>query len=82
MNEPICFTAIEFVDDPNVVGLKYWYVCPFEEVKEGDRVIAPLGRHNGLQQGVVREVRFELPHNAPYPLYLIKYVKDIVKNEE
>ena len=38
------FAAVEFVDDPNVVGLTYWYLCDFEEVAVGDVVTAPLGR--------------------------------------
>ena len=72
MDELICFAAVEFVDDENVVGIKYWYACPFTYVKAGDEVIAPLGRHNRLQKGVVREVRFAEPYNAPFPMYLIK----------
>lgn len=82
MDELICFAAVEFVDDENVVGIKYWYACPFAYVKEGDEVIAPLGRHNRLQKGVVREVRFAEPYNAPYPMYLIKYVKEVVTTKE
>ena len=82
MRELICFTAVEFPDDPNVAGLKYWYCCPFEYVREGDSVVAPLGRHNQLQRGVVREVRFEKEYNAPYPLYLIKYIKEVVKADK
>ena len=82
MDELICFAAVEFVDDENVVGIKYWYVCPFTYVKDGDEVIAPLGRHNRLQKGVVREVRFAEPYNAPYPMYLIKYVKEVVTTKE
>ena len=45
-------------------------------------MIAPLGRHNRLQKGVVREVRFDADYNAPFPVYLIKYVKEVVKTEE
>ena len=82
MSRLICFTAIEFADDPNVAGNKYWYACPFEDIKEGAEVMASLGRHNRLQKGVVREVRFEEAHNAPYPIYLIKYVKEVVKTKE
>ena len=82
MEEKLYFAAVEFVDDPNVVGIKYWYGCPFYEVKVGDEVIAPLGRHNNVQKGVVREVRWAEPYNAPYPLYLIKYIKEIVKKDE
>ncbi len=79
MNKLMCFTAVEFPDDPNVVGIKYWYACTYEDVKVGDGVIAPLGRHNNLQKGIVREVRFEYEFNAPYPVYLIKYVKEVVR---
>ena len=79
MNKLMCFTAVEFPDDPNVVGIKYWYACTYEDVKVGDGVIAPLGRHNNLQKGIVREVRFEYEYNAPYPVYLIKYVKEVVR---
>ena len=82
MDELICFAAVEFVDDENVVGIKYWYACPFTYVKAGDEVIAPLGRHNRLQKGVVREVRFAEPYYAPYPMYLIKYVKEVVTTKE
>lgn len=78
----MCFAAVEFVDDPNVVGLKYWYACPFADIRVGEEVIAPLGRHNNLQKGVVREVRFEHEYNAPYPVYLIKYIKEVVRTEE
>ena len=45
-------------------------------------MIAPLGRHNRLQKGVVREVRFAEPYNAPFPMYLIKYVKEVVTTKE
>ena len=82
MEEKLCFAAVEFVDDPNVVGIKYWYGCPFTEVKVDDEVIAPLGRHNNVQKGVVREVRWTEPYNAPYPMYLIKYIKEIVKQDK
>ncbi len=81
MNELMCFTHIEFADDPNVVGRLYWYSCPFEDVEEGDEVIAPLGRHNNLQKGVVREVLRTESYNAPFPLYMIKYVKEVLKKD-
>lgn len=78
-NEKKCFTAVEFVDDPNVVGYCYWYLCEIDGVEVGDKVIAPLGRHNNLQEGVVRKVIFEEEENAPYPMHSIKYIKKVVK---
>lgn len=81
MEEMICFVAVEFVDDPNVVGIKYWYICNFPEVKVGSVVEAPLGRHNNVQQGVVREVRYGDEYSAPFPVYLIKYVRKLIKKE-
>ena len=78
-NEKLCFTTVEFVDDPNVAGYGYWYVCEIAGVEVGDRVIAPLGRHNNLQEGVVRKVIFEYEYNAPYPMYGIKYIKKVIK---
>ena len=77
--EKLCFAAIEFVDDPNVAGYFYWYISPLEGIKEGDKVIAPLGRHNNLQEGIVRKVRYDFEYNAPYPLHSIKSIRSFVK---
>mgnify|MGYP001850776089 FL=1 len=82
MNDYICFAAIEFTDDPNVAGHTYWYACDLEGIERGDEVLAPLGRHNRLQKGTVRQVRMSKDYEAPYPVYLIKYIKDIVKKRE
>ena len=78
-NEKMCFTQVDFVDDPNVAGYGYWYLCEIAGAKVGDRVIAPLGRHNNLQEGIVRRVIFEDENNAPYPLHSIKYIRKIVR---
>lgn len=77
--EELCFTSVEFPDDPNVVGYYYWYVCETEGVAVGDRVVAPLGRHNNLQEGVVRRILFADEFNSPYPMYGIKYIKKVIK---
>ena len=77
----MCFTAVEFVDDENVKGYYYWYLCEIDGVKVGDEVIAPLGRHNNLQQGVVRKVIFETEDNPPFPLHSIKYIRKVVNTE-
>lgn len=78
MEDKLCFTAIEFCDDPNVIGNLYWYLCPFAYAKAGDYAVAPLGRHNRLQKGIIRKVLFAQAEAAPYPLYLIKSVKSLV----
>ena len=61
-----------------MVGYAYWYLCSFEEVKEGDNVIAPLGRHDREQTGVVRKVLFTEEQNAPFPMTYIKKIRKIV----
>ncbi|MDE6504971.1 MAG: sulfide/dihydroorotate dehydrogenase-like FAD/NAD-binding protein [Clostridia bacterium] len=74
----MCFTAVEFVNDPNVVGQTYWYLCPFTDIKEGTDVVAPLGRRNGEQVGVVRKVEFADEFSAPYPVAYIKKIKRVL----
>ena len=76
----MCFVAVEFPDDPNVAGLKYWYLCKFDGAEENDGAVAPLGRHNNLQRGVVRQVRYLPPEEAPFPINLIKNVVKIIKS--
>lgn len=75
-NEEMCFIAVEFPDDPNVVGNKYWYLCEFRGAEVGDNVIAPLGTHNREQKGIIRTVVFADTFDAPYP---VKYIKNIGK---
>lgn len=82
MADKLCFVSVEFVNDPNVVGLTYWYLCDFAAVKSGDRVVAPLGRHNHTQTGVVRRVLFETEADAPYPIRLIKRIQSVVGEKE
>jgi hypothetical protein len=80
--ELMCFVAVEFPDDPNVVGLLYWYLCQFDGPQIGDKVIAPLGRHNHTQQGIIRRVLITQDYNAPYPLYGIKNIRKLIKSTE
>lgn len=80
MDERMCFVAVEFENDPNVRGYIYWYLCPDRSVQFGNYVIAPLGRHNNLQKGVVRHVKFADEDGAPFPLHLIKTVKEVVRS--
>ena len=68
------FVSVEFSNDPNVAGRVYWYVCDIPSVKVGCNVLAPLGSHNHLQQGVVRSVEKALPPAAPIPPQLLKRI--------
>ena len=78
MDNLMCFVAVEFINDPNVVGLIYWYLCGFAGAEEGAEVIAPLGRHNNCQRGIIRRVLYAAEQNAPYPVRLIKRVKKLL----
>lgn len=80
MTEEFCFVAVEFVDDDNVRGYTYWYICDFKDVEVDDKVIAPLGRHNRVQAGVVRRVLIADEFEAPYPMYGIKRVQKLIKS--
>ena len=77
--DKLCFVSVEFPDDENVVGRTYWYLCRFESAAEGDLVDAPLGRHNRIQRGVIRAVTYAAMENSPYPWYLIKDIKRLIK---
>lgn len=81
MIEKYCFVSVEFPDDPNVVGRTYWYLCEFGNVRVGSYVVAPLGRHNHLQQGVVRKIVYATETDAPYPFYIIKRINKISGEE-
>ena len=81
MKELYCYVAVEFPDDPNVVGWSYWYICNDHSVKVGDKVIAPLGRHNNVQTGVVRHMKFDDEEHSPFPFNLIKTIRRVVKDE-
>ena len=78
-NEKLCFVTVDFVDDPNVAGYGYWYICEIDGVAVDDKVIAPLGSHNNLQEGIVRKVIFEDELNAPYTTHSIKYIRKVIK---
>ena len=78
MNGLMCFTAVEFDKDPKVAGNTYWYLCPFADIKEGAKVVAPLGKHNGEQVGIVRKVEFADEFTSPYPVAYIKKIKRVI----
>lgn len=81
MERKFCFVAVEFIYDPNVSGYTYWYLSDIENIKVGDVVIAPLGRHNNEQVGVVRKVAFETAENAPFNIEHIKKIKGLAPAE-
>lgn len=73
----MCFVAVEFEDDPNVKGYTYWYACGVTGVKPGDKVRAPLGRHNKEQTGTVRKIVYANEYEAPYPVQYIKNIRGL-----
>ena len=81
MEDLLCYVAVEFPDDPNVVGWCYWYICDDYSVKVGDKVVAPLGRHNNVQTGVVRHMILCDEGHTTYPLHLTKRVISVIKGE-
>ncbi len=74
----IKFVSVEFPNDPNVAGYTYWYLCEFDSAEVGSLVVAPLGSHNRMQQGVVRRVMFADEAYAPYPVMKIKRIESVV----
>lgn len=68
------FVALRFVEDENIADRIYWYASEFS-LKEGDRVLAPIGMRNRLQCAVVEEVRSCDRSKAPYDVSLIKWTE-------
>jgi len=58
--------SLEFENDENLLGRKYMYRVDFKVVA-GDKLVAPIGVHNKLQVGVVKQV-FLLRGNLLYLL--------------
>ncbi|MCI8735037.1 MAG: hypothetical protein HFE40_05740 [Clostridia bacterium] len=82
MDNLLCFTAVEFVNDPKVKGWTYWYLCTFDGAEEGDKVIAPLGRHDNIQTGLIRKVSYTTAEEAPYPADRIKKIVSLIKADK
>ena len=74
----LLFVAVEFEDDPNVKGYCYWYWCKFENASVGNYVIAPLGRHNNEQKGIIRKTVRADEENAPFPFRYIKQIRKLI----
>ena len=51
MEDKLCFVAVEFEHEFIFAGRFYWYLCGFKDVCEGDKVLAPFGKNNLLQEG-------------------------------
>ncbi len=81
MEKKECFVAVDFEDDGNVKGYLYWYLCKFANVEAGDKVVAPLGRRNNLQQGVVKQILFAYEEDAPFPVQYIKNIRNLIKTD-
>lgn len=82
MDELFYFVAVNFVYDPKLPHFKFWYLCSFEEAKVGDWIVAPLGHHDRLQDGIIVETRYATAEDAPYPMYGIKRIKTLKKESK
>lgn len=67
------FAALRFTEDKNLADRLYWYLSEFP-LKEGDRVLAPVGAHDRLQCAEVERTLSAEGKDAPYDLRLIKCV--------
>ena len=82
MNELFYFVAVNFVYDPKLPNFKFWYLCDFEEAEVGDWIVAPLGNHDRLQDGIIIETRHATAAEAPYPIDRIKRIKFLKKESQ
>lgn len=67
------FAALRFAEDGNISDRVYWYLAEFP-VKEGERVLAPVGVHDRLQCAVVERTLCAEEENAPYDMSLLKRI--------
>ena len=67
------FAALRFTEDKNISDKVYWYLCEIP-VKDGDRVLAPVGMRDRLQAAVVEQTFSAQAKDAPYDLRLMKSV--------
>lgn len=67
------FAALRFSEDENIAGRSYWYLSEIP-LKEGERVLAPIGSHDRLQCARVERLLEAEAENAPYDTRLIKCV--------
>lgn len=67
------FVALRFLEDENLCDRVYWYRTDFA-LKEGERVLAPVGTHDRLQCAVVERTLSATAENAPYDAALVKSV--------
>lgn len=73
--------TVNFTKDPIVAGYPFWYWCEFRDAKIGDRVIAPLGRHNRPQEGIILDVVFRPEDKAPFPFDRIKRILELKESQ-
>lgn len=67
------FAALRFTEDENLLERVYWYIAPFP-VREGERVLAPVGPHDRLQCARVERTDSFTDADAPYPPVLCKHI--------
>lgn len=76
------FVCVNFVYDPKLPYFPFWYLCNFADAKVGDWIVAPLGNHNRLQNGIIIETRYATAENAPYPMDRIKRIQELKKESQ
>ena len=67
------FAALRFTADSNLSDRVYWYLTEFA-LSQGERVLAPVGVHDRLQEARVEKTLSAEERDAPYDLRLIKKV--------
>ena len=65
------FAALRFTAAANLSDRTYWYLSPFP-LREGMRVLAPVGAHDRLQCAAVERVLAAEERDAPYDMRCIK----------
>jgi hypothetical protein len=72
------FVKVIFSDDPLYGDRPYWYLCPFSGAKEGDHVLAAVGRRTGAE-GVILKVEECSTQCAPFPMNRITEIEELIQ---
>ena len=67
-NMPVTFAKVD------IMGAPYWYIAPFP-VEVGEKVLAPFGKEERLQEATVLKVETCTPQTAPVPVSRAKFLE-------
>ncbi len=78
--ERFIYCSVSFSED----GATYYYRTDDRDIKEGDRVIVPVGGDNSERSGIVEKIEHFPPDEVPFPLDKTKHIirKDDEENEK